>query len=164
PCVSRPGPRWLSARPSSSGSRAAPWAAGRRSPSRRRCPRASPRGSMSSADRWQEISWLASDSPTRPRGSAKRATSGTPRRPPRRRVAPESQSWPKAATDPYPRSGYRGRMEEARAVLARLERIERLDHAGAPAQDLLEEVRSLLREAEAWVRAEPGGTGRAEAA
>jgi hypothetical protein len=55
-------------------------------------------------------------------------------------------------------------MEEARAVLARLERIERLDHAGAPAQDLLEEVRSLLREAEAWVRAEPGGTGRAEAA
>jgi hypothetical protein len=53
-------------------------------------------------------------------------------------------------------------MDEARAVLARLERIDRLEHAGAPAHDLLEEVRSLLREAEAWVRAEPGGTERAE--
>jgi hypothetical protein len=54
-------------------------------------------------------------------------------------------------------------MDEARAVLARLERIDRLEQAGAPAQDLLEEVRSLLREAEAWVRAEPIATDRAEA-
>ena len=54
-------------------------------------------------------------------------------------------------------------MDEARAVLARLERIDRLEQEGAPAQDLLEEVRSLLREAEAWVRTEPGGTDRAEA-
>ena len=55
-------------------------------------------------------------------------------------------------------------MDEARAVLARLERIERLEHLGTAAHDLLDEVRSLLREAEAWVRAEPGGTDRAEAA
>ena len=55
-------------------------------------------------------------------------------------------------------------MEEARTVLARLERIEQLEHAGAPAADLLDEVRSLLREAEAWVRAEPRGTERAETA
>jgi hypothetical protein len=55
-------------------------------------------------------------------------------------------------------------MDEARAVLARLERIERLEHIGAPAPDLLEEVRSLLREAEAWVRAEPAETDRAQAA
>ena len=55
-------------------------------------------------------------------------------------------------------------MDEARAVLARLERIERLEHVGATARDLLEEVRSLLREAEAWVRAEPGSTERAESA
>jgi hypothetical protein len=55
-------------------------------------------------------------------------------------------------------------MDEARAVLARLERIEALERAGTPAGALLEEVRSLLDEAEAWVRAEPAGTGRAEGA
>jgi hypothetical protein len=49
-------------------------------------------------------------------------------------------------------------MEEARAVLARLDRIESLEATGAPAQVLLEEVRALLAEAEAWVRSEPGGT------
>ncbi len=57
-----------------------------------------------------------------------------------------------------------GAMEEARAVLARLERIEALERRHAPAALLLEEVRALLREAEAWVRAEPAaGEAAAEA-
>jgi hypothetical protein len=47
-------------------------------------------------------------------------------------------------------------MDEARAVLDRLERIERLERAGAAAPVLLEHVRALLTEAEAWVRAERG--------
>jgi hypothetical protein len=47
-------------------------------------------------------------------------------------------------------------MEEARRVLARLERIERLNGDGTPAVDLLREVRALLGEAEAWARAERG--------
>ena len=45
-------------------------------------------------------------------------------------------------------------MDEARAVLERLERIERLDAAGTPARVLLGEVRALLSEAEAWARRE----------
>jgi hypothetical protein len=55
-------------------------------------------------------------------------------------------------------------MDEARAVLARLERIEALERGGAPAQVLLGEVRGLLHAAEAWVRAEPAGTDLAESA
>jgi hypothetical protein len=54
-------------------------------------------------------------------------------------------------------------MDEARAVIERLERIEALDREGAPAGALLDELRELLIEAEAWVRAERPGT-RAEAA
>ncbi|PWU21094.1 MAG: hypothetical protein C5B48_11705 [Candidatus Rokuibacteriota bacterium] len=46
-------------------------------------------------------------------------------------------------------------MDEARAVLARLDRIDELESSGAPAGILLAEVRALLCEAEAWVRAEP---------
>ena len=42
-------------------------------------------------------------------------------------------------------------MDEARAVLGRLQRIETLDREGAPAQAVLAEVRELLREAEAWL-------------
>ena len=49
-------------------------------------------------------------------------------------------------------------MDEARAVLARLERIEALEQTGAAADVLLDEVRGLLRDAEAWVRSEPAGT------
>jgi hypothetical protein len=49
-------------------------------------------------------------------------------------------------------------MDEARAVLARLERIEELERDEVPADVLLGEVRALLTEAEAWVRAEPSGT------
>ncbi len=45
-------------------------------------------------------------------------------------------------------------MEEARRVLARLERIEALDREHALPGALLGEVRALLAEAEAWTRAE----------
>ena len=55
-------------------------------------------------------------------------------------------------------------MDEARAVLARLERIEALERVGAPAALVLDEVRGLLPDAEAWVRTERGGTDLAETA
>jgi hypothetical protein len=55
-------------------------------------------------------------------------------------------------------------MDEARAVLARLERIERLDRERASPETLLSEVRALLGEAEAWVRAERGSADAATAA
>ena len=55
-------------------------------------------------------------------------------------------------------------MDEARTVVARLERIEALQRRGSPAAVLLDEVRALLVEAEDWIRAEPGGTERAAAA
>ncbi len=45
-------------------------------------------------------------------------------------------------------------MEEARAVLARLERIEALDRAGAAPSTLLPELHELVREAEKWARCE----------
>ena len=48
-------------------------------------------------------------------------------------------------------------MEEARALLDRLERIDALKGADAPAAVLLEEVRLLLAEAEAWAEAEQPG-------
>lgn len=41
-------------------------------------------------------------------------------------------------------------------MLARLERIEALQREDARPADLLAEVRTLLDEAEAWVRAETG--------
>jgi hypothetical protein len=47
-------------------------------------------------------------------------------------------------------------MEAARNVLGRLERIEALDRAGAPAEELLFELRQLLDEAEKWARLEGG--------
>jgi hypothetical protein len=49
-------------------------------------------------------------------------------------------------------------MDEARAVMHRLERIEALEREGAKPQLLLAEVRELLREGEAWVTAERDGT------
>jgi hypothetical protein len=55
-------------------------------------------------------------------------------------------------------------MDEARAVLRRLSRIEALEREGAPARSLLAEVHALLEEAEAWVASECGGVGAAEAA
>ena len=45
-------------------------------------------------------------------------------------------------------------MEEARAVLARLERIEALDGARADPAVLLDELRELVHEVEAWARRE----------
>jgi hypothetical protein len=56
-------------------------------------------------------------------------------------------------------------VDEARRVIRRLERIETLQGAHAPAADLLAEVRQLLREGEAWlaVEHENGGPGDGEA-
>lgn len=52
-------------------------------------------------------------------------------------------------------------VEKARAVLDRLDRIDGLREEGVPAAVLLEEVRTLLGEAEEWVREEPAGSERA---
>jgi len=43
-------------------------------------------------------------------------------------------------------------MDEARAVIERLERIEALERGGAPPAAVLEELRGLVRAAEAWAR------------
>ena len=50
-------------------------------------------------------------------------------------------------------------MDESRAILERLERIEELEHAGATAVELVDELRALLVEAEAWSRQEGGEEG-----
>jgi hypothetical protein len=50
-------------------------------------------------------------------------------------------------------------MDEATAVIERLGRIEALDAAGAPAEQLLTELRELVSEAEAWSRVEGGDRG-----
>ena len=56
-------------------------------------------------------------------------------------------------------------MDEARQVLERLERIDALRRAGAPAADLLAEMRSLLAEGERWIAAEqPDSMERARTA
>jgi len=55
-------------------------------------------------------------------------------------------------------------MDEARAVMRRLGRIEALEREGAPTRSLLAEVHALLDEAEAWVASERGGVDDAEAA
>jgi hypothetical protein len=54
-------------------------------------------------------------------------------------------------------------MDEARAVLRRLERIEALEQDEAPTSELLAELRVLVREAETWLRAEPEPHGAVEA-
>ena len=48
-------------------------------------------------------------------------------------------------------------------MLARLERIDRLEREGAPAPALLSEVRALLGEAEAWARRDRAGEAVDEA-
>ena len=53
-----------------------------------------------------------------------------------------------------------GLVDEARAVLARLERIEALDRSRASRDVLLAELRALVGEADAWARAEGGDVGR----
>jgi hypothetical protein len=55
-------------------------------------------------------------------------------------------------------------MDEARAVLERLRRIEALERENAPARSLLAEVHALLEEVEAWFAAEGSGTEEAAAA
>jgi hypothetical protein len=45
-------------------------------------------------------------------------------------------------------------MDEARAVLARLDRIDALDRVGAAPEQLLRELRALVHEAERWARRE----------
>jgi hypothetical protein len=50
-------------------------------------------------------------------------------------------------------------VDEARAVLERLERIEALDRRGAARPELLAELRALLVEAEAWSKTEGGEAG-----
>jgi hypothetical protein len=45
-------------------------------------------------------------------------------------------------------------VDEARAVLRRLERIETLEREGAHAGAVLAELHELVREAEAWARVE----------
>jgi hypothetical protein len=55
-------------------------------------------------------------------------------------------------------------MEEARAVLARLERIEALEREGAGVKPLLAELRELVREATAWAERERDPRARAAAA
>jgi hypothetical protein len=54
-------------------------------------------------------------------------------------------------------------MDEARAVLERLDRIEALDRAEAPASELLDELRGLVHDAETWLRSEPEPRGAVEA-
>src|SRR2546421_11554402 len=49
-------------------------------------------------------------------------------------------------------------MDEARAVMHRLERIEALEREGAGPKQLLAEVRELLREGEAWLETERDDT------
>jgi hypothetical protein len=45
-------------------------------------------------------------------------------------------------------------VDAAASVLARLDRLERLDGAGAPPAEILAELRELALEAEAWAREE----------
>jgi hypothetical protein len=54
-------------------------------------------------------------------------------------------------------------MEEARRVLERLDRIEALERERAPASELLAELRALVHDAEAWLRAEAEPSGAVEA-
>jgi hypothetical protein len=56
-------------------------------------------------------------------------------------------------------------MDEARRVIDRLERIDRLRGGGAPAGVLLGEVRALLADGERWLATErPEGLDEARAA
>jgi len=67
-------------------------------------------------------------------------------------------------THPSQARGYGRRMEEARSVLERFERIESMRRANAGPVELLGELRALLHEAEAWARVEGGDAGDAAVA
>jgi hypothetical protein len=60
--------------------------------------------------------------------------------------------------------GYRRGVDESRAILERLERIETLDRTGASPSRLIDELRGLLVDAETWSRAEGGEAGARAAA
>lgn len=55
-------------------------------------------------------------------------------------------------------------MEEARSVMERLGRIDTMRRANAGPAELLDELRCLLRESEAWAGMEGGEAGRQAAA
>ena len=55
-------------------------------------------------------------------------------------------------------------MEEARSVIERFDRIESLRRANAGPAELLDELRALLPEAEAWAQEEGGDAGNAAVA
>ncbi|MBX5475159.1 MAG: hypothetical protein IRZ20_09115 [Thermoleophilia bacterium] len=57
-----------------------------------------------------------------------------------------------------------GVVDEARAVLRRMERIEALEREGAPPELLLAELRELAREAADWARLEGDPAAQAAAA
>lgn len=63
------------------------------------------------------------------------------------------------ATHLRDRSAYARDMEEPRAVVERLERIESLRRDGRAGPPLLDELRALLAEGEAWLAAEREGRG-----
>jgi hypothetical protein len=65
---------------------------------------------------------------------------------------------------PIELAGYVRDVDEARAVIHRLGRIEALEREGAGPKQLLAEVRELLREGEEWLEAERDGTEAAAAA
>jgi hypothetical protein len=54
-------------------------------------------------------------------------------------------------------------MDEARQVLERLRRIEELEQQAAPSGELIDELRKLIREGEAWLRAEGDPAAAVEA-
>jgi hypothetical protein len=54
-------------------------------------------------------------------------------------------------------------MDEARQILERLARIEELEREHAPAPELLGELRALIHEGEAWLRAESHPAGAVDA-
>ncbi|HET6642289.1 MAG TPA: hypothetical protein VFG93_03355 [Gaiellaceae bacterium] len=54
-------------------------------------------------------------------------------------------------------------MDEARHVLERLRRIEELEQQAAPAGELIDELRKLIRDGEAWLRAEGDPAAAVEA-
>jgi Tfp pilus assembly protein PilN len=54
-------------------------------------------------------------------------------------------------------------MDEARQVMERLRRIEELEQQRAPSGELLDELRELIREGEAWLRAEGDPAAAVEA-
>ena len=74
-------------------------------------------------------------------------------------ISRHQPSWLEGVTHPRANPGYRHCVEETRAVLERLERIEALDRAGAEPAELVAELRALLEEATAWSRADGGDAG-----